>query len=128
VNTQTQHVFNTQGFRIGVIALVAVALLAGGAFWFGAGLRADTSQSVAPSPLGSSLTAVRESQSIDYVGRLSRSSAAVPSASAQWSQSDDYVGRLSRSSAAESPASPAAQSGLFHAGPDRGLRDQGIRP
>jgi hypothetical protein len=106
VNTQEQHFFNTQGFRIAMFALAAVALLAVGAFWFGTGLRADTSPSVAPSPLGSSLTAVRSRESLDYVGRLANSSAAGTSASPQLSRSEDYVGRLANSSAGGTSASP----------------------
>jgi hypothetical protein len=56
INMQGQSFFDTRGFRIAVIAVAALAILALAAYWFGSGLRADTSASVAPSPLGSSLT------------------------------------------------------------------------
>jgi hypothetical protein len=126
VSTNVQGFYDMRGFRIGVIAILAVAVLAGAAFWFGTGLRADTSQSVARSPLGSSLTAVRESQSvarsplgssltaareIQSVARspLGSSLTAVrvsrvntSSAAASASRLDDYFGRLSNSSAAAS--------------------------
>jgi hypothetical protein len=82
VIAQRHQFTNTQGFRSIVIALLAVVALAGAAFFFGTGLRADTAQSVAPSPLGSSLTNVRGSQSVDYVGRLINSSAAARSVAA----------------------------------------------
>jgi hypothetical protein len=52
-------------FRIAVTAVAAAVLLAAAAYLFGAGLRADTSASVAPSPLGSSLTAVREARAVE---------------------------------------------------------------
>jgi hypothetical protein len=102
VNNQKQRFFDTRGFRISVIAVLAVALLAGAAFRFGTGLRADTTRSVAPSPLGSSLTAVRESGSEDYVGRLTNSSAAVRSASlaALEKSRSDFYADLNRASAA----------------------------
>jgi hypothetical protein len=110
VIAQRHQFTNTQGFRSIVIALLAVVALAGAAFFFGTGLRADTAQSVAPSPLGSSLTNVRGSQSVDYVGRLINSSAAARSVApsplgssltnVRGSQSVDYVGRLINSSAA----------------------------
>jgi hypothetical protein len=95
MNAQNQHFVNTQGFRISVIAFLAVVALAGAAFWFGTGLRADTAPSVAPSPLGSSLTAVRESRSEDYVGRLMNSSAAAGA-----SRLGDRYDRMNSSSAA----------------------------
>jgi hypothetical protein len=60
VNTQSHSILDRREFRIGVSVVIAVAVLAGAAFWFGSGLKADTSASVAPSPIGSSLTAVRE--------------------------------------------------------------------
>jgi hypothetical protein len=104
---QDQGFFSTREFRIGVIAALAVVVLAGAAFLFGTGLRADTAQSVARSPLGSSLTAIRESRLDDYYGRLSNSSAAARSASPADSRLEDYYGRLSNSSATARSASPA---------------------
>jgi hypothetical protein len=59
MNTQ-ERMNDTRTFRIAVIAVAAVAVLAIAAYLFGTNLRADTSASVAPSPLGSSLTVVRE--------------------------------------------------------------------
>jgi hypothetical protein len=95
MNSQKQRFFDTRGFRISVIAVLAAAVLVGAAFRFGTGLRADTAPSVAPSPLGSSLTAVRESSSPDYVGRLMNSSAAAGA-----SQLGDRYDRMNSSSAA----------------------------
>jgi hypothetical protein len=117
MNTQTQHFYNTQEFRIGVIGLLAVVALAAGAFWFGTGLQAETSPSVAPSPLGSSLTAVRESQAVarSPLGssltavRESQAVARSPLGSSltavRNSQSLDYVDRLSSAYAANTSAS-----------------------
>ena len=81
MNTEGQLFFGTREFRISMIAIAAVALLALAAFLFGTGLRADTSASVAPSPLGSSLTAVRERTSEDFVERLRNSAEAAKWAS-----------------------------------------------
>lgn len=105
INSMRRPFFNTQGFRIGALAVLAVALLAGGAFWFGPGLRADTAVSVAPASLRSSLTNVRESQSVDYVGRLINSAAAVRSASAGLSN-------LECARKSGPPAAAAARSAL----------------
>jgi hypothetical protein len=57
MNTQGQQFIGTRGFRIGVLAVLAVVVLVGAAYFFGTGLLADTSASISPSPLGSSLTA-----------------------------------------------------------------------
>ena len=84
MNMQGQRFFDTRWFRIMVIAVAAVAVLALAAYWFGTGLRADTSASVAPSPPGSSLTAVRESVSEDYVERLFKASTAAKSSAADY--------------------------------------------
>jgi hypothetical protein len=54
-----ERMIDRRTFRIAVIAVAAAVLLAAAAYLFGAGIRADTSASVAPSPLGSSLTDVR---------------------------------------------------------------------
>jgi hypothetical protein len=102
MNLQTQQFFDSRRFRIGVIAVLAVAVLALAAYWFGTGLQADTKNSVAASPLGSSLTAVRESRSDDYYGRLVKSSAAARSASLAGSRLDDYYGRMSKPAAVDS--------------------------
>jgi hypothetical protein len=111
MNTQEKHFFNTQGFRIGLIALLAVALMAGAAFWFGTGLRAETEQSVAASPPGSSLTAIRESRLDDYYGRFSNSSAAARSASlaALAKTRSDFYGDLNAAAAASRWAAVAAR-------------------
>jgi predicted negative regulator of RcsB-dependent stress response len=110
MNAQGQEFFGTRGFRIGVIAALAVVVLAGAAYFFGTGLRADTSASVAPSPIGSSLTAVRESISKDYVERLSDSSAAARSASlaALAKSRSDFYAELNNSAAAATSGSSAA--------------------
>jgi hypothetical protein len=110
VNTNIPQSYDTRGLRIGVIAVLAVAVLAGAAFWFGTGLRADTSQSVARSPLGSSLTAVRASRVDDYYGRLLSSSAAVAAAALAKSRLDDYYGRLNNSAAAAASSGQAARA------------------
>ena len=93
-----------------MIALAAVAVLALAAYFFGTGLLADTSASVAPSPIGSSLTAVRESISKDYVERLSDSSAAARSASlaALAKSRSDFYAELNNSAAAATSGSSAA--------------------
>jgi hypothetical protein len=154
VFNQRQQFTNTQAIWILVIALLTAVALFGGAFFFGTALSADTVESVAPSPLGSSLTAVRESISKDYVERLRNSSAAARSASlaALAKSRADFDAELNNSAAAATSASaglttveyaaklgiPAAvpsvsanreeRSAPFYAGLDKGLRDQGIRP
>jgi hypothetical protein len=156
VIAQRHQFTNTQGFRSIVIALLAVVALAGAAFFFGTGLRADTAQSVAPSPLGSSLTNVRGSQSVDYVGRLINSSAAARSVAAsplgssltnvrgsqsvarsplgssltavRQSRFEDRYDRMNTSSAAVTSASSADRWAGFYAGLDKALKDAGARP
>jgi hypothetical protein len=154
MNMQQQRVYGTRGFRIGVIAALAVVVMAVAAYWFGTGLRADTTQSVARSPLGSSLTAVRESRSEDYVGRLINSSSASRSASlaALANSRSNFYGDLNVAAAAAKWASVAAADrnwAIFYsalnstnaaadaaansrvaspAALDKGLMDQGIRP
>ena len=153
---QRQQLTNTQGFRSIVIALLAVVALAGAAFFFSTGLRADTAQSVAPSPLGSSLTNVRGSQSVDYVGRLINSSAAARSVAAsplgssltnvrgsqsvarsplgssltavRQSRFENRYDRMNTSSAAVTSASSADRWAGFYAGLDKALKDAGARP
>ena len=61
MNPQVRMI-ETRTFRIAVIAVAAAVLLAAAAYLFGTGLRADTSASVAPSPLGSSLINVRQAR------------------------------------------------------------------
>ena len=61
MNTQGQQFFDSRTLQIAILAALAAALMVGAAFFFGTGLYADTQQSVAPSPIGSSLTAVRGS-------------------------------------------------------------------
>ena len=101
MNIQGQQHFNTRWLQIGLLAVLAVALMVAAAFWFGTGLRADTAQSVAPSPLGSSLTAVRLSQSV------ARSPLGSSLTNVRESISPDYVERLRNSGAAARSASPA---------------------
>jgi hypothetical protein len=105
MSIQGQQVFSMRWLRISVLAVLAVALLTGAPLWFGSGLRADTSRSVARSPLGSSLTAVRESRLDDYFGRLSNSSVtsgASSLAAVSGSRLDDYCGRMSKPARADS--------------------------
>jgi hypothetical protein len=64
MSIEYQRFYDTRGFRIAVIAAAAVVVLVGAAYWFGTGLQADTSASVAPSPLGSSIANVRQVQSV----------------------------------------------------------------
>jgi hypothetical protein len=138
VIAQRQQFTNTRGFWSIVIALLAVVALAGAAFFFGNGLRADTAQSVAPSPLGSSLANVRGSQSVDYVGRLINSSAAARSVAAsplgssltavRQSRFEDRYDRMNTSSAAVTSASSADRWAGFYAGLDKALKDAGARP
>jgi len=120
MSIQTKATSNSRGLRVTLFAFLAVAALAAAAFWFGTGLRADTSASVAPSPLGSSLTNVRESLSVapSPLGssltnfRESRSVARSPLGSSltavRTRPSEDYVDRLINSSAAATSASRAA--------------------
>jgi len=62
VDNQRQRSFGARGFRVAVSAVAAVVVLAGGAYLFGSRLRADSSASVARSPLGSSLVVVPASR------------------------------------------------------------------
>jgi hypothetical protein len=107
---QEQRFFDTRGFRIAVIAVAAAVVLGVAAYFFGTGLRADTSASVAPSPLGSSLTAVRERSSEDYVGRLINASAAAreTSLAALAKSRSEFYAELNNSAAASRAASAAA--------------------
>jgi hypothetical protein len=59
-----ERMIDKRTFRIAVIAVAAAVLLAAAAYLYGTGLRADTSASVAPSPLGSSLTDVRQAPAV----------------------------------------------------------------
>jgi hypothetical protein len=74
----------------------------GAAYFFGTGLRADTAKSVAASPIGSSLSNVRESSSV-AASPLGSSLTAV-----RESRLDDYYGRFTNSSAAANSASLVA--------------------
>jgi hypothetical protein len=154
---QEQRFFDTRGFRIAVIAVAAAVVLGVAAYFFGTGLQADTSASVAASPLGSSLTAVRERSSEDYVGRLinasaaaretslaalaksrsefyaelNNSAAASRAASAAASRFADRYDRMNSSSAAVKGASMAELAGIwapFYAGLDKAMTDAGARP
>ena len=101
MSIQQERFFDTRVFRIAVIAVAAIAVLALAAYWFGTGLRADAPASVAPSPLGSSLTAVRASTSEDYVGRLINASEAAKAASlaALAKSRSDFYAELNASAA-----------------------------
>jgi predicted negative regulator of RcsB-dependent stress response len=107
VNTQQQRFIDTRGFRLVVLAALAVALMVGAAYWFGTRLQADTSASVARSPLGSSLTAIRESRLDDYYGRYSAAAAAVRLTVLAGSRLDDYYARFSDASTAAKLAAMA---------------------
>jgi hypothetical protein len=105
MNTQ-QRMVESKTFRIAVIAVAAAVLLAAAAYLFGTGLRADTSASVAPSPLGSSLTNSRQSVAVAPAS-LGASSLEIPSpasvaalAAVGESRSEDFYGRSSASSSA----------------------------
>jgi hypothetical protein len=125
-NSRTEDNMNTQErindnrtFRIAVIAVAAAVLLAVAAYLYGAGLRADTSASVAPSPLGSSLTAVREARAVapsalgaystDARGARTILSAARAAALAALAKSrSDFYADLNNSAAASRWAAVAA--------------------
>ena len=111
MSMQGQSLFGTRDFRIAVIAVASVAVLAVAAYFFGTGLQADTAASIAPSPLGSSLTAVRESSSEDYVGRLINASEAARAASlaALAKSRADFYADLNNSAAASRAASAASR-------------------
>jgi hypothetical protein len=106
MNAQGEQFFSSREFRIGVLAALAVIVLVGAAYFFGTGLRADTPASVAPSPIGSSLSVVPASRSEDYVGRLINSAATSRAASlAALAQSrSDFYADLNRSSASLAPS------------------------
>jgi hypothetical protein len=130
-NRQTEDNMNTQArmsdnrtFRIAVIAVAAAALLAVAAYLFGTGLRADTSASVAPSPLGSSLTDVRQARavapsalganSLDARGARTIVSAARAAALAAQAQSRaDFYGELNATASAARWAAVAAHDKSF---------------
>ena len=111
MNMQEQRLFDTRGFRIAAIAVAAAVVLGVAAYFFGTGLRADTSASVAPSPLGSSLTAIRERSSEDYVGRLINAAAAAreTSLAALTKSRSDFHAELNSSAAASRAASAAGR-------------------
>jgi hypothetical protein len=98
MNTQGQNLWSTRWFQAALLAALAVALLVGAAYWFGTALQADTSASVSPSPLGSSLTAIRESRLDDYYGRFSAAAAAVRLTVLAGNRLDDYYARFSDAS------------------------------
>jgi hypothetical protein len=110
VFAQRQQFTSTEAVWILVIALLTAVALFGGAFFFGTVLSADTVESVAPSPLGSSLTNVRESMPADYGERLFNSSAAAKSASlaALAKSRSDFYAELNNSAAAATSGSSAA--------------------
>jgi hypothetical protein len=117
MSTQEQQFFGTREFRIAVIAVAAVFVLAAAAYLFGTGLRADTSASVAPSPLGSSLTNVRESLSEDYIDRLNNAAAAARAASLAAlakSRSDFYAGLSASAASSASAGLSAAEYAATH--------------
>jgi hypothetical protein len=57
-----ERMIDKKTFRIAVFAVAAAAVLVLAAYLFGTGLRADTPASLAPSPLGSSLTDARQAR------------------------------------------------------------------
>jgi hypothetical protein len=110
---QRQQFTSTEAVWILVIALLTAVALFGGAFFFGTSLSADTVESVAPSPLGSSLTNVRESVPADYVERLFNASAAAKEASLAAlarSRSDFYADQSNSARAAVAPAAAPAMT------------------
>ena len=115
---QGQQFLGTRGYRIGVLAVLAVVVLAAAAFFFGTGLRADTVASVAPSPLGSSLTNVRESQSVapSPLGSsltVDRGSTAVETGRSAGSSAVDYASLGLPATAATKPESLADLEGRW---------------
>ena len=131
MNMNEQRLIDRREFRVTVIALAAVAVLALAAYWFGTGLRADTAASVAPSPLGSSLTAIRESRSEDFVGRLARSSEAARAASTGLSTAE-YAAKFDIPAASvnrsESLEAVAERWANFYAELDKAMVAAGARP
>jgi hypothetical protein len=115
-----ERMIDKRTFRIAVIAVAAAVLLAAAAYLFGTGLRADTSASVAPSPLGSSLTDVRQARvpapvalsasSLDARGARTIVSAAKAASLAALAKSrSDFYGDLNAAAAASRWASVAAR-------------------
>jgi hypothetical protein len=111
----TQERMNdSRTFRITAIAVAAAAVLVIAAYLFGTNLRADTQASVAPSPLGSSLTVVRAApvvapsafgaSSLDARGARTTLSAARAAALAELakSRSDFYADQNNSAAAARS--------------------------
>ena len=115
MNTQGQQFFNKRMFQIAVLAALALALMIGAAYFFGTGTRADTEQSVAASPIGSSLTAVRENARslADYASfGLTAAVDVRPASLAAVGESrlEDYYFRMAKSAA----ASPAKSGAYFY--------------
>jgi hypothetical protein len=102
MNTHSQPFLDARALRIVVIAVAAATLLVIAAYLFGTGLQADTGRSVAASPLGSSLTAIRESRLDDYYGRYSNLASAVKITALAGSRLDDYFARLNSPAPADS--------------------------
>ena len=147
MNTQGQQFFDSRTLQIAILAALAAALMVGAAFFFGTGLYADTQQSVAPSPIGSSLTAVREFRPVapSPIGssltavREVRSVAASPLGSSLTAVREVRpVARspLGSSLTAVRGSNPSAESlkaleerwAPFYAGLDKALKDAGARP
>jgi hypothetical protein len=109
--------------------VAAAAVLVLGAYLFGTGLQADTSASVAPSALGSSAANARSLQSVAR-SPLGSSLTAVREASAS-SSVVDYASLGLSSAAATQPESLAeleARWASFYAGLDKAMTAAGARP
>jgi hypothetical protein len=151
MSIEYQRFFDSRGFRFAVIAFAAVVVLAVAAFLFGTGLQADTSTSVAPSPLGSSIANVREVQSVapsplgSSIANVREVQSVAPSPLGSSIANVREVQSVARSplgssltgvrgidsaaaSRAASLAALAERWAPFYAGLDKALKDAGARP
>ena len=112
MNTQ-ERMIDKRTFRIAVIAVAAAVLLAAAAYLFGAGLRADTSASVAAVSRAAALSAQAQRRA-DFYADLNNSASAASRAaalSAQAQRRADFYADMNNSARAAA-ASPTGPSGV----------------
>ena len=114
MNTQGQQFVGAREFRIGVIAVLAVVVLASAAYFFGTALRADTSASVAPS--------LAANPQADFYAALNNAAAASRSASLAANPQADFYAALNNAAAAPSAGLSAADYAAKHGIPAASAR------